>query len=180
MIIRYSYCSCRIYSPLESACTQLFQSSDLGFHSCNTITMKSFSCDTITSFRPVLIRRILRSSFGSRSRATFVARVASLVRFCWCGAFELKECKIVSVRRVAMFVGSRSRYATLHSHSLPFSKQTHPSQIISQLLGHINLMTKNGSIIIANDVSLDSFQVFDSNKSFFDFTLENGMMESVR
>lgn len=126
----------------------------------------------MTSFRPVLIRRILRSSFGSRSRATFVARVASLVRFCWCGAFELKECKIVSVRRVAMFVGSRSRYATLHSHSLPFSKQTHPSQIISQLLGHINLMTKNGSIIIANDVSLDSFQVFDSNKSFFDFTLE--------
>jgi hypothetical protein len=70
--------------------TRHLHSSDLGFHSCKTITIKSFSCDTITSLRPVLIRRIRRSSFGSRSRATFVARVASLVRFCLC-ALELDD-----------------------------------------------------------------------------------------
>jgi hypothetical protein len=32
-------------------------------------------------------------------------------------------------------------------------------------------MTKNRSFIVANNVSLDSFQVFDTNESFFDFTL---------
>ncbi len=52
------------------------------FHCCKTITINSFSCDTITSFRAVLTRRSRKSSFGSRSRATLVALDASLVRFC--------------------------------------------------------------------------------------------------
>lgn len=52
------------------------------FHCCKTITINSFSCETITSFRAVLTRRSRKSSLGSRSRATLVARDASLVRFC--------------------------------------------------------------------------------------------------
>ena len=52
------------------------------FHCCKTITINSFSCDTITSFRAVLTRRSRKSSLGSRSRATLVACDASLVRFC--------------------------------------------------------------------------------------------------
>jgi hypothetical protein len=50
-------------------------------------------------------------------------------------------------------------------------KPTYLGQILCNLLGHTNLMTKNRSFIVANNVSLDSFQVFDTNESFFDFTL---------
>lgn len=78
----------------------------------------------------------------------------------------------MSVRRVLL---------EIYDSSPIYIKTTYLGQIFCNRLGHINLMTKNRSFIVTNDVSLDSFQVFDSNESFFDFTLEmewNGLIVS--